>query len=121
MNSLGQQLLLSGGVWIVIGIVLTAIFARSKTGAETNEIAQKAASLAMHDLEDRFDKVAIQLDKSSILADTRRDTINTMQTQMDRQSRLIEEHTRWDRLVLLALIEHDIRGIPDPPTLEHDT
>lgn len=120
MNSLGQQLLLSGGVWIVIGIVLTAIFARSKTGAETNEIAQKAASLAMHDLEERFDKVTVQLDKASLLADARRDVINVMQSQMDRQSRLIEEHTRWDRIVLRTLNEHAITGIPDPPALEHE-
>lgn len=127
MSDLWKQLILSGGVWIVIGIVLTAIFARAKTGAETDSIVEKTRTAVLQSLHDELDEARkdrreMRTDFNAELAisEDRRKKIVELQRQMDRQSRLISAHTEWDRVVLRALFAHDIKGIPDPPTLEHD-
>lgn len=128
------SVLIGGGIATPLATIIAVLITRRKITAETNEIGAKANEVA-----NRAAGAAIENLRKELMQESRRrdEAVKSMDIEyrrrldaiqeteqrdrvIHRMTLLIEAHSRWDRLVVEILREHDIIGIPDPPTLNHE-
>lgn len=126
--------LISGGVATPLATVIAVLITRRKLNAETSEIgakatevANRAAGVAIENLRKELQQEYHRREEAVIATDTeyrrRLDAIQETEQRdriIHRMTLLIEAHARWDKLVVEILRDHNITGIPEPPTLNHE-
>jgi hypothetical protein len=104
---------LAGGGTGVVGVVLTGLFGRKKTGADTAAVLLQAGAGQVISQAAQLERQALQL--------TRQDEqIQELQRSMDLMIKRGREHTNWDYQVMDQLRAANIT-VPPPPLLGLDS
>lgn len=124
---------IGGGISTPLAVIIAVLFTRRKINAESNEIgakatevANRAAGVMVENLRKELQQESRRRDEAVQAMDIeyrrRLDAIQQTEERdrvIHRMALLIDAHSRWDKLVVEVLREHEILGIPDPPTLDH--
>ncbi len=127
------SVIVGGGISTPLAVVIAVLITRRKINAESSEIGAKATEVANRAAGIAIDNLRRELENESNRRDNavaamdieyhrRLDAIRETEERdrtIHRMEMLIESHSRWDKLVVEILRDHNIAGIPDPPTLDH--
>lgn len=118
----------AGGLLTVIGGVVMALLNRKRTGAETAEMANRAAQIGVQMVDERMAHLRIELWDAMGLSDERRRVMGKMDRAISVMRLRIERHGEWDHKVKAAieelrrvLAEHGIEThvtVEEPPSLD---